>query len=226
MKVAVLIYGMHTAFELAVQSWKFMKEIDCDIYFSTWSYHKKYSEKLNYKSEYEVNKEMIIKYIPDINLIIHNEKDYKFESVIEKIVFHWKTCLKMMIENGTKYDIMILTRPENFMSYNFHSSEFYKNNSKDCVYGLENIQIVGLNKYFIQDIFFMGDFEVMFDLLSTMSTEISDLHGRLAEHIINKNLYVKPLKDIGVMTLRPNCMELIDKPINYDILWNKVQEWG
>jgi hypothetical protein len=72
----------------------------------------------------------------------------------------------------------------------------------------------------------MGDFEVMFDLLSTMSTEISDLHGRLAEHIINKNLYVKPLKDIGVMTLRPNCMELIDKPINYDILWNKVQEWG
>ena len=226
MRAAVLVYGMTTAFELAVQSWKFLDEIDCDIYFSTWNFHKKYSEKLNYLSEHSVNEEMILKYIPNAHLMINDEKNYSFNTNIEKIVFHWRNCLEMMEKNKINYDIMILMRPENYMSYNFHSSEFFKNRELDCVYGLENIRTVSPHRYFVQDIFFMGDYKIMYELLSTMSTDVNDLHGKLAEHIINKNLYVKPLENIGVMTLRPNCMELFNKPVNYDILWNKVKDWG
>ena len=226
MKAAVLVYGMCTAFDIAVKSWKFLNDIDCDVYFSTWGHHKKYSEKLNYLSEFDVNEEMISKNIPNIKLLINDEKNYNFNTTIEKIIFHWKNCLNMMDESKVNYDIMILTRPENYINYELNSLEFFDKKEKDRIYGLENIQIVGLKKYFVQDIFFMGDYKVMYDLLSTISIDISCLHQGLAEHIIYKNLYVEPIKNLGVMTLRPNCVELINKPYNMEILWNKVQEWG
>lgn len=226
MKAAILVYGMCTAFDIAVKSWKFLNDIDCDVYFSTWNRHKKYSEKLNYLSEFDVNEEMIKKNLSKVNLMISDEKNYNFNTTIERIVFHWKNCLRMMDERNINYDIMILTRPENYINYEFNSLEFFNKKEKDRIYGLENIQIVGLNRYFVQDIFFTGDYEVMYDLLSTMSTDVSDLHGKLAEHIVFKNLYVEPIKNLGVMTLRPNCEELNNKPYNMEILWNKVQEWG
>lgn len=226
MKAAVLVYGMCTAFDLAVKSWKFLNDINCDVYFSTWNHQKKYSQKLNYLSEFYVNEEMIKKNIPNIKLLINDEKNYNFNTTIEKIIFHWKNCLSMMDESKVHYDIMILTRPENYINYEFNSKEFFNKVEKDRVYGLENIQIVGLKKYFVQDIFFTGEYKIMYDLLSTMSTDISDLHTKLAEHIVYKNLYVEPIKNLGVMTLRPNCVELINKPYDMEILWNKVQEWG
>ncbi len=226
MKAAVLVYGMCTAFDLAVKSWKFLNDIDCDVYFSTWNYQKKYSEKLNYLSQFDVNEEMIKKNIPNIKLLINDEKNYNFNLTTEKIIFHWKNCLNMLDESKVNYDIIILTRPENYINYKFNSLEFFDKKEKDRIYGLENIQIVGLKKYFIQDIFFIGDYKVMYDLLSTVPIDISCLHQGLAEHIIYKNLYVEPIKNLGVMTLRPNCVELINKPYNMEILWKKVQEWG
>ena len=226
MRAAVLIYGMYTAYDIAVKSWKFLNEINCDVYFSTWNYHKKYSDKLNYLSEFSVEENMIKKYISNINLQIHDEKNFQFSTNIEKIVFHWKNCLKMMDEKNEKYDIMILTRPENFMKYNFDSSDFFQKKETNRIYGLENIQIVGINKYFIQDIFFVGDYKTMYNLLDTMPIDVSDLHGKFSEHIISKNLYVEPIKNLGVMTLRPNCYDLNDEDMIYENLWSKVQEWG
>jgi len=224
MKASVLVYGMYTCFDIAVKSWRFLNEIDCDVYFSTWSHHKKYSPKLDYLSEFDVNEDMIRKHIPNLNLQIHNEKDYIFDYTLLKVIFHWNNCLKMIEESGKKYDIMILTRPENFMKYIFDSSEFFNKNEKNKIYGLENIKIVGNNKYFIQDIFFVGDFNIMYDLLNTMPTDSSDMHGKLSEHIISKNLQVEVINNIGVMTLRPNCVESNEN--NYEKLWDKVQEWG
>ena len=35
-KMAVLINGEFREFDIAIKSWKFINEIDCDIYVSTW----------------------------------------------------------------------------------------------------------------------------------------------------------------------------------------------
>ena len=47
MKTAVLVSGMYREFDIAVKSWNFLKDIDCDIYFSTWEKSVQNSEILN-----------------------------------------------------------------------------------------------------------------------------------------------------------------------------------
>ena len=46
-KMAVLINGEFREFDIAIKSWKFMNEIDCDFYVSTWDKTIQINKKLN-----------------------------------------------------------------------------------------------------------------------------------------------------------------------------------
>ena len=71
-KMAVLINGEFREFEIAVQSWKFMNEIDCDFYISTWSKCVQKHKKLGINIEEEITEERIRKILPNANILISN----------------------------------------------------------------------------------------------------------------------------------------------------------
>ncbi len=223
-RIAVLVYGVYIEFGMAVRSWKFLNDLNCDVYFSTWNKSKKYSPKLDVTSEYEVTDELLTKFIPNINYIISDEKNYNFNLKIEKIKFHWQNCFDMIQNSNKKYDILMLMRPENYMS-NIKSERFLETDQEGKIFGLEKIRIKPNGNYFVQDIFFVGNFEIMKDLLLSFPTETDDMHGNMAKQILSKNLNLEVIENFNVMTLRPNCNELKEEEINYENLWKKVTEW-
>ena len=224
MKVAVLIYGMYVEFEIAATSWNFVHELDCDLYMSTWNKSKKFSEKLNFLSEYDVSEDMIKSIFPKINLVLLDQKNYFFKTGLERLKFHWMNCINEMENSKIKYDILILTRPENYFR-NYNYKNFLNFTKKDRIYGLDEVE-ERPNGLFVQDIFFMGDYEIMIDFLKTFPTLDGDLHGGIPRHALSKNLLIEEIKDFNSMTLRPNCSQLKNDELNYENLWKKVQEWG
>lgn len=224
-KIAVIVYGVYVEFCNAVKSWTFLNEVNSDVYFSTWNKSEKYSMKLNYHSSYDVTPEMIENCLPYAQYQIHDEKNYNFKLKIEKIKFHWKNCLEMIENSNKKYDIIMIMRPENYMG-KIDGRKFLEFNKKDRIYGLEKIKIKENNELFVQDIFFVGDFDVMKDLLLSFPDDEDRPHENFAKHVLSKNLDIENIENFCVMTLRPNCSELKEEDKNYENFWNKVKEWG
>jgi hypothetical protein len=133
MKVAVLVYGMYREFDIAVKSWKFLQEIDNDVYFSTWNTSMQKNKRLDIAIDEEVSRDRITKHIP--TAIVNVESDTLPLSNPQKLIYHWKQCLRMMKESGKHYDIIMLTRPDSFKVIQ-DSKSIYKWNTPNVLYGL------------------------------------------------------------------------------------------
>jgi hypothetical protein len=128
MKTAVLVSGMYREFDIAVKSWNFLKDIDCDIYFSTWEKSVQNSEILNIHIEEHITEDMILKHIPNAKVKIYNVNDFDFSGDVgyhnDKHLFLLKSSLNMIKESGIDYDLLIMTRPV-FYSFYIYTPDFY-----------------------------------------------------------------------------------------------------
>jgi hypothetical protein len=75
----------------------------------------------------------------------------------------------MSKENNIKYDFVMLTRTDNFIKCNFPSENFYLMNKKDRIYGTNSVELCGPKKFFVMDIFFWGDYDVMSNFITKNS---------------------------------------------------------
>ena len=75
-KMAVLINGEFREFDIAIKSWKFINEIDCDIYVSTWDKTIQINKKLNIHIEEDITEDNIKKHFPNATVSILKQSDY------------------------------------------------------------------------------------------------------------------------------------------------------
>ncbi len=148
MKTAVLVSGMCRQFDIAVKSWKFLNHLNCDVYFSTWKKTVQSSKVLNIHIEEEITEDMILKYIPNAKIKIYDVSDFDFPGDRfyhnDKHLFLMKSSLNMIKESGVEYDMLILTRPDNYSIYNYTPEFYSKFNNEGIIYGLTPIYFTGI----------------------------------------------------------------------------------
>ena len=222
MKVAIFVYGMYREFDIAVKSWNFLREIDNDVYFSTWNTSVQKNKRLNITVDEKVTLDRITKHIPEA--VVNLETDNLPLSNPQKLVYHWKQCLRMMQESGKQYDIIMLTRPDSFKVIQ-DSKSIYKWNAPNTLYGLEKI-IDSTTGPFIQDIFFVGNTEVISNLIATIPSDINSIHNGLAEHILSLGYEVEEVEGVHMATVRANTRSLSDSELTLSNVFAKTVEWG
>jgi|LakMenE01Jun11ns_1017448.scaffolds.fasta_scaffold9957643_8 hypothetical protein len=223
MKLAVLVYGMYREFDIAVKSWDFLNNIDSDVYFSTWNKSTQKNIRLSINVDEEVTEERIKKHIPNVITSVQSEDNFKELTNPQKLIYHWKNCLKMVKDSGKEYDLIMLTRPDNYKVISEPYERLFKYNKPNTIYGLEKI-IFNNNEPFIQDIFFIGNFHVMSNLIETIPHTITAIHQDLSKHILKLGYVVENVEHISMATTRANVRGM--KELNIKNVFEKTMEWG
>jgi hypothetical protein len=244
-KYAVFVYGQYRQLDVVVKSWKFLDQLDCDVYVSTWDKtHKKSRFDTNFNSK-DVTKEMIEGVLPNSTIVIGNETQYNldvyektdpfyWDIVVnsEKTIYHWKTCLKLAKESGKKYDKIILIRTDDYMFFYMNPTELNRFNIHQTIFkagGRENrgIFLNDKNEYTVNDIFFFGSYELMSDIIETIPDKLDKvLHDALGEHLVSKNIKVEPVHEIDAYVVRENIRTLDESEITVENIDKKMIEWG
>ena len=230
MKAAILVNGECRQLDIAIKSWKFLNEIDCDVYVSTWDKSIQINKNLNINIEEDIDENYIKKYLPNAEVQVLDKNNYDFSSDVfyhnAKQIFHWKNSLKMMQNSGKTYDIILMTRPDNYKFYDFDSSKFFELKNEKTLYGLLAIHVSGPDKqYFVPDYFFCGATDVITKFIESLPNEMpSNIHTDLSLHILSLNMYVHPIYDFDLLLARPT-LRGIDN-LTKEIVNNKFWEWG
>lgn len=234
MKTAVLVSGMYREFDIAIKSWKFLKDLDCDVYFSTWKKSIQSSKVLDIHIEEDVTEDMILKHIPNANIKLYDVNDYDFSGDKEyhnhKHLFLLKSSLNMIKESGIEYDMLIMTRPDNYSFYNYTPDYYEKLIKEDVLFGLTPIYITGkpsLEQYFLLDYFFMGHFKTLYNVIDSLPTNmIGNIHTEFAKSVMKLDYYVVQLPDFDLKLIRPNVRDLKTEDIRNETVQQKFMEWG
>jgi hypothetical protein len=223
MKLAILVYGMYREFDIAVKSWDFINHIDSDVYFSTWNKSSQKNLKLGIVVDEEVTEERIKTHLPTATTSVQCEDGFMNLTNPQKLIYHWKNCLKMVKESGNKYDLIMLTRPDSYKDISKPYNRLLKYNKPNTIYGLDKMTLNN-NEPFIQDIFFIGNFNVMSNLIETIPTNITSIHQDLSKHILNLGYVVDTVENVFMATLRANVRGI--KELNIENVFEKTMEWG
>jgi hypothetical protein len=217
-KIAVLVCGQLREFNIAVKSWNGLFDLNCDFYFSTWDKSSQSDFKwVNYLNPVtEVTKNMITDKIPNAHVSVLNEDKYnninKYK-ITDKQILHWKNALKMCVDSGVKYDVIIVTRPDAFVQ--LPDLENHIDNLKECE--IRNTGDENIPKFF-EDILFMGKFNTMKIFIENINeSKIFKIHEDIYRHITYLNFYLNPFPPKLMATeVRPITNELYRQNINYN----------
>lgn len=227
MNIAIIVYGPLREFELAHKTWGVLNELNSDFYFSTWDKSEQSHPKLGIEISESFDEDYIKKYFPKAKIKIHDESKFescvkgKYNINIDKMIFHWKYGLKMIQESGEKYDILILLRPDLYFNYHRPSINLCELNKPKTIYGMCNIRIESIDSitndfvYFVNDVFLMGNYEVMSNLILKCKNDYGlSIHDELAKEILGLGYYVKLIDGLEVVPIRPNSRKLNDLGLN------------
>jgi hypothetical protein len=228
MKIAAIVYGMYCNLEFAYPTWKYMNDLNCDIYLSTWKKSYRDSVSLKKISEHDVTEEMITNYIKPKNFVILDEKSYYFKDKVNKIercIVHWDKCIEMINNSGIKYDYIMLHRIDSY-THPIDSKIFYNFNKTDRIYGMDEIQEKGDGSFNINPSFFFGTFENIKNLITDFPHHNTNSHDMTGKKIKSLGLFVEPIPNLFIFPVRPNLIELTDKEkMSYWDIVSKFLEW-
>ena len=234
MKTAVLVSGMYREFDIAVKSCKFLNDLDCDVYFSTWKKSIQSSKVLDIHLEEDVTEDMILKHIPNAKIKIYDVNDYDFSGDVgyhnNKHLFLLKSSLDMIKESGVEYDMLIMTRPDNYSFYNYTPDYYKKFIREDALFGLTPIYITGkpsMEQYFLLDYFFMGHFKTLYNVIDSLPKDmVGNIHTEFAKSVMKLDYYVVQLPEFDLKLIRPNVRDLKTEDITNETVQLKFMEWG
>lgn len=228
MKIAAIVYGTYCNLEFAIPTWKYINDLDCDVYLSTWKKSRRESISLKKIVEHDVTEEMITNYIKPKNFVILDEKSYSFKNNInniEKCIVHWDKCMEMINNSGIKYDYIMLHRIDSY-THQIDSNIFYNFNKTDRIYGIDEIQEKGDGSFNINPTFFFGTFENIKNLITDFPHHSTNSHDMTAKKIKSLGLFVEPIPNLYMAPVRPNLNEITDiKKMKYWDIVSKFLEW-
>lgn len=228
MKIAAIVYGMYCNLEFAVPTWKYIDDLNCDVYLSTWKKSYRDSVSLKKISEHDVTEEMITNYIKPKNFVLLDEKSYSFKNNVNKIercIVHWDKCMEMINNSGIKYDYIMLHRIDTY-THQIDSNIFYNFNKTDRIYGVDEIQEMEDGLLNINNTFFFGTFENIKNLITDFPHYSVNSHDMTAKKIKSLGLFVERIENLHMVPVRPNFNELTDK--DKTLFWNvasKSLQW-
>ncbi len=222
MRIAVLFCGEYRQFDIAIKSFEFLNQLDCDYYFSTWNVSSQKNPNLNINLNEKVHEDMVLKYLPNASVnIVDITKHPELNDNTKKMIFHWKNALNMVKDSGRQYDVIIVTRPDSYLRINFPIDYFNKMNLKDRIYGIDRISLVGKNMFTMDDTFISGDFEVVSSFINNLNID-TPMHYGFAQILMDMGLFVERL-EMGCALIRANCRDL-ESPC-FGTISDKRQEW-
>ena len=217
-KISVLVCGQLREFNIGVKSWGCLFDLNCDFYFSTWNK----SSQSNFKwletfvnNETHVNKDMIIDKIPNANVSVLDEDEYNhIHKVTEKQILHWKNALKMCVDSGVEYEIIIVTRPDAFLD--LPNLNKYINDLKNG----EIKTMFNAPPNWFYDIFFMSNFNTIKTFIESIKeSEITYVHEDLYKHLISLGMSLSLLpSEMKSTEVRPTTNDLYENNIDYDTI--------
>lgn len=223
-KIAIIVYGEYREFENVVNSWNFLNDTENDVYFSTWDKSIQKHRGLNIYLNEDITELSIRKHIPNAHISI-----LKYGSVNlvggDYITFHWKNALKMIEQSGERYESIMLTRTDSFMQYESQLVDFHKLNEKNVIYGLTDNQ-----DETIQDIFFIGDFEMMKKFIILLPSHsnnesLDGMHYVLKNQINMLGMNLKKIEHLYMATARPT-IRTIDGELTLEKVFRETVKWG
>jgi hypothetical protein len=244
MKIAVFVYGMYREFDVAVKSWDFLFKMDCDFYFSTWSKSTILHYPTNTFIEKPVTIEMITNHIPNAKVELLDEEKYMIDNEnvkddynnklvnSEKMIHHWKNCLKMCKNSGIKYDQIMLMRPDGYFLIKFPYENLIKFNRDNILYGKGNgIQINHDLTHTINDVFFIGNESTISRFIEVLPNKLdkfngNNIHSELSESILLNKFFYVGIIGFDSYIIRPNIVELNGIDLNEENLHLKLYEWA
>lgn len=237
MGIAILLYGMYREFDTSVKFWKFKDELECDFYFSTWS--KSFTTDNGSGNFHEINitKEMITNHISNAIISIDNEEEYHEKNYgtpitrthspynYDKMIYHWKTALNMVEKSGKHYDVIILMRPDFIYEFNFPINELHDCKDENTLYTYRDTIYETENGYSIDDVFFLGNYDVMSKFIKLIPKRNKGPHKDIYDHIKSLNLILKQKNGITAHLLRANVKELNENEMTLENVINKLKTW-
>lgn len=241
MKIAHFVYGQYRQLDIAVKSWGFLNEIECDTYVSTWNKSKQISGKLNYIDEFDVTYDMVKTVLPDAVISVEDEYEYDINNYgvydptsiglknSEKTYYHWKKCLDMVKNSGKEYDLIMINRTDNYFTpYKSYVELFNLNDTKNIYKhdtDVRGIFVNDENNYTVNDIFFIGDFQLMSNVISNLPKINRLLHDDFAAYLVSINVDVKWVTGLDISTLRPNIRNL-NEELTPKNIFKTAKEWA
>lgn len=224
MAFAVLICGEYREFDIAVQSFNFLRDLDCDVYFSTWNVSEQNNPGLNFYLKEEITEERIRQHLPNATISILNVDDYNLEHNQPKMVTHWKNAIRMCNESGKSYDSVMIIRPDVHFYNDNPSESLLTYNEPDRLYGEQQIMMIRHNVFHMTDMFFIGCLETMTKYVEAVPLR-SPTHIGIADCLVSLGLYLDRIA-CNVVVIRPNCRTLLDSELsNRSRIHDKNKEW-
>lgn len=227
MNIAVLVFGEYREFDNAVKSWKFLKEFNCDVYFSTWNKSIQIKEDLNINLIEEITKERIKNHLPNAIISIKNQDDCTFlNGNTQKMFYHWKESFKMMKESGKSYDSIMLLRPDLHFELDDHTifNTFDKDNVLYCNKLINASGYIPPKPFLLTDTFYYGNYNDMCTFIDNLEVESSEVNPHKQLYKLTTNLGFKTnIIDFELYIMRPTLRGIDNPPIK--LIIEKFYEW-
>ena len=227
--IAVIVYGQVREFEIAQKSWRFLKDLNCDFYFSTWSksYH---NHDLDKYPIVNVDENIIKKHFPNaiIEILEENEISSTQSTNSKKMIFHLKNGMKLINKSKKKYEQLVLNRFDNYFDIKSDVSNFIELKENKKIYNnRRGIFINERNDHTIDDLFFIGEFETIKNFIDQLDYDFEiNIHDYLANKIKRLGYETQGLEDLmNVCVVRANVNELEEKEINIKSIQEKFNNW-
>jgi hypothetical protein len=223
-KFAVLLAGMLREFDYAYQTWPWLNYNNCDIFVSTWDIAYETNEMLNINIKEEITADKILKIFPNATINIEPEVENELHNS-EKQLYHWKKLFDMVENSKYEYDGIVLTRSDLYLEVsNDKFIELFDNLNDEWLYALGNIiQYPPPELIFVQDLLFVGKFDVMKNNLLTFSYGsfyVKNIHYWLAKHLVINDVYVSNIMHDVVKNycvLRSVCRDYVKYHDTYQL---------
>ena len=135
---------------------------------------------------------------PNVNWDFINELNCDiYTSVNDMLISHWKDCLKQI--DNKEYDILILSNSNNVISTPTNYSNFLTYIKDSALYSTRSIYYTGLNDFWIDEDFLMGNFNVMSSFIKSLSDNVNST-SELGKKIVELGYYVDVIRDVQIKT--------------------------
>lgn len=227
MRIAVLVFGEYRELDIAIKSWKFLNEYDCDVYVSTWDKSIQIRNDLNINIIEDVTLDRILNQLPNATVSIKNQDDVGFlNGNTQKMFYHWKESFRLMKESNKHYDSIMLLRPDLHFELNDHSI-FRELNEIDTLYCNKLINASGYvspKPFLLTDTFYFGNHNEMCKFISELDVVSSEVNPHKQLYKLSTKLGLKTkIVDFDIIIMRPTLREITSPSI--ETIREKFYEW-
>ena len=227
MRIAVLVFGEYRELNIAIKSWKFLNEFDCDVYFSTWDKSIQIRDDLNINIIEDITLEIILNRIPNAIVSIKNQDDVQFlNGNTQKMFYHWKESFKLMKESNKHYDSIMLLRPDLHFELNDHS--VFNNLTEDktlyCNKLINASGYVSPKPFLLTDTFYFGNYNDMSQFINELDIVSSEVNPHKQLYKLSTKLGLKTkIVDFEILIVRPTLRKITSPSI--ETIREKFNEW-